>query len=225
MIEELLFSSSFVGILGSISLTYIHHTHCPLIICLLLNISLSHFITADNYLVQIQPYNFTSSKPKKDFTYESKSRKPKPRTAVSPPVPSTRTEASHTKTEVVTPSQSQKEISPMCYDIDVVKGSQYTVTNYSSKVDFPGDIVSNGLWSSHLKCAHAVFMCITVNTAAFLWLIVHTGLVFIFMTNCFFRQGQDKLQLHSKMSTYKQAKPSSFECVVSTPAVMDLSQI
>ena len=44
LIEELLSFSSFVGTLGSISLTSIHHTRCPLIICLLFNISLSHYL-------------------------------------------------------------------------------------------------------------------------------------------------------------------------------------
>ena len=180
LIEELLSFTFFVGMLGSISLTSIHHTRCPHIICLLFNISLSHFLTADNYLLQIQPYNFTSSKPKTDFTYESKPRKPKPGTAVSPAVPSTRTEANNTETEVLNPSKSQKEVSPMWYDIDVVEGSEYTVTNYSTKVDFPGDIVSSGLRCCRLKCAHAFFWCTTLNTAAFLWRIVHTGLVFIF---------------------------------------------
>ena len=122
-----------------------------------------------------------SSKHKMDFTYESKPHKPKPRAALSPAVPSTSTEADNTETGVVTPSKSQKEVSPIWYDVDVVKVSQYTVTNYSTKVDFPGDIVSNGLWPSHIKCAHAVFVCTTLNTAAFLWLIANTGFVLIFV--------------------------------------------
>ena len=76
------------------------------------------------------------------------------------------------------------------------------------------------------KVFTCIFWCTTLNTAAFLWRIAHTGLGLIFfLMNYFFRQGLDKLQVQYKMSTYNLAKPSCFECVVSSPVVMDFSQM
>ena len=73
---------------------------------------------ADNYLLQIQPYNFTASK------------KPEPK-------------ADATKGEgeesagAVAPATGQKEAVPQWYDVDVVRGTQYTVSGYNVKVDMP----------------------------------------------------------------------------------------
>ena len=157
LIEELLILSFFVGILGSISLTLIDHLLHSHHLSLLLNISLFHLLAADNYLLQIQPYNFTSSKPKTDSTSASTPSKTEAGKAVTPTAPSTKTEASDTGAGVLAPGTGQKEVPPTWYDVDVVKGTQYTVTGYSTKVDFPVDQVRCGR-RGMLKCACAFFM-------------------------------------------------------------------
>lgn len=73
--------------------------------------------SADTYLLQIQPYNFTSSKSKTEA---------KPETA-------TKSESD----DSAPPAVGQKEAVPQWYDVDVVKGTQYTVSGYSVKVDTP----------------------------------------------------------------------------------------
>ena len=70
------------------------------------------FPSADNYLLQIQPYNFSSSKSKAEAK-------------------------SDTKSDAEEPAASQKEALPQWYDVDVVKGTQYTVSGYNVKVDVP----------------------------------------------------------------------------------------
>lgn len=69
-------------------------------------------------MLQIQPYNFTSSKPKSDAKAEAAS------TTEDPTAPS---------------APGQKEALPQWYDVDVVKGTQYTVSGYNVKVDTPTD--------------------------------------------------------------------------------------
>lgn len=76
--------------------------------------------SADNYLLQIQPYNFTSSKSKPE---------PKP-DATKPESDDSAASAS---------AMGQKEAVPQWYDVDVVRGTQYTVSGYSVKVDMPTD--------------------------------------------------------------------------------------
>ena len=66
---------------------------------------------------------------------------------------------------------------------------------------------------------HSKHSCFPLANCAY-WACVN-----FFLMNYFFRQGLDKLQLQYKMSTYNLAKPSCFKCVVSSPAVMDLSQM
>ena len=73
---------------------------------------------ADNYLLQIQPYNFTSSK------------KPEPK-------PDAAKAEGDDSAGVVAPATGQKEAVPQWYDVDVVRGTQYTVSGYSVKVDVP----------------------------------------------------------------------------------------
>lgn len=81
--------------------------------------TLSCHYSADNYLLQIQPYNFTSSKSKPE---------PKPEAAKS--------EADDSSC-LVAPATGQKEAVPQWYDVDVVRGTQYTVSGYNFKVDTP----------------------------------------------------------------------------------------
>ena len=72
--------------------------------------------TADNYLLQIQPYNFTSSKAKSEAKPEgSKAESDEP----------------------AVPAGGVKEAVPQWYDVDVVRGTQYTVSGYNVKVDTP----------------------------------------------------------------------------------------
>lgn len=73
-------------------------------------------LAADNYLLQIQPYNFTSSKPKT----EAKPEGAKADSEDSTPAPG-----------------GQKEVAPQWYDVDVVRVTQYTVSGYNVKVDTP----------------------------------------------------------------------------------------
>lgn len=81
---------------------------------------------ADNYLLQIQPYNF-NSKPKVDSSTKE------------PATPSNKTDAEDGGACVVAPATGQKEVAPQWYDVDVVKGTQYTVTGYTIKMDIPQD--------------------------------------------------------------------------------------
>ncbi len=49
---------------------------------------------------------------------------------------------------MVAPATGQKEAVPQWYDVDVVRGTQYTVSGYNVKVDVPtdqGQEVSNEL--------------------------------------------------------------------------------
>ena len=86
--------------------------------------------------MQIQPYNFTPSKTKTDSTSASTTNKTEPNEAVTLAVPSTKTEVNDTNTGVDAQGTDQMEVPPMWYDIDVVNGTEYTVTDYSTNVDF-----------------------------------------------------------------------------------------
>ena len=76
--------------------------------------ALSHTTTADSYLLQIQPYNFaTTHKPKTEGT------------AIK--ADSDQSESGN----VVAPATGQKEAPPQWYDVEMVKGTQFTVTGYN----------------------------------------------------------------------------------------------
>ena len=77
--------------------------------------------TADCYLLQIQQYNVTTS-----------TLKPKTEGAAIK-ADADQSEAS----SVVAPATGQKEAPPQWYDIDVAKGTQYTVTGYQVPVEDP----------------------------------------------------------------------------------------
>lgn len=81
----------------------------------------SSFPPADTYLLQIQPYNFsgTTQKPKTEGT-----------TIKADP------DQSDTS-NVVAPATGQKEAVPQWYDVDIVKGTQFTVTGYNIASDTP----------------------------------------------------------------------------------------
>ena len=92
--------------------------------CVSMCVCLYHFSfpSADNYLLQIQPYNFTSSKAKVE---------PKPDPTTKP--------ESDDSPSTVAPATGQKEAVPQWYDVDVVRGTQYTVSGYNVKVETPTD--------------------------------------------------------------------------------------
>ena len=69
----------------------------------------------------------------------------------------------------------------------------------------------------HFLVYHSKHSCFPLANCAY-WACVN-----FFLMNYFFRQGLDMLQVQYKRSTCNLAKPSCFECVVTTPAVMDLS--
>ena len=76
--------------------------------------------TLDHYLLQIQPYNF-NSKPKTEAT---------PKTEGAPktdPQPS----ESKAEEEEGGSGAAPKDTPPQWYDVDVIKGTQCTVTGYS----------------------------------------------------------------------------------------------
>ena len=79
-----------------------------------------------------------------DSTYATTPSMTEPGKAVAPGTPSTKTEVNEIEAGVVAPGTSQKEVSPNWYDVDVVKGTQYTVTGYSMKLDIPRDQVRCG---------------------------------------------------------------------------------
>ena len=77
--------------------------------------------TADTYLLQIQPYNFSGS-----------TQKPKTEGATIK-ADSDQSDAGN----VVAPATGQKEAVPQWYDVDVVKGTQFTVTGYNVATETP----------------------------------------------------------------------------------------
>ena len=95
--------------------------------------------------MQIQPYNFMPSKSKTDSTSASTTSKTEPNEAVALAAPSTKTEVNGTNTGVDAPGTDQMEVTLTWYDIDVVNGTEYTVTGYSTNVDFRMDQVRCGL--------------------------------------------------------------------------------
>ena len=143
LIGEHFFFSYFIDILWSYPylLLIVHHF---LITSLLFNTSSSHFFIVDNYLLQIQPYNFMPSKAKTDSTSASTTSKTEPNEAVALAAPSTMTEVNDTNTGVDAPGTEQMEVTPTWYDVDVVNGIEYTVTDYSTNVDFRMDQVRCG---------------------------------------------------------------------------------
>ncbi len=83
-------------------------------------VKFTHKHTADHYLLQIQPYNF-NSKPKTEATPKTEGA-PKP-----DPQPS----ASKAEGEEGGSGTVPKDTPPQWYDVDVIKGTQCTVTGYS----------------------------------------------------------------------------------------------
>ena len=79
--------------------------------------------SADSYLLQVQPYELTSVP-----------QKPKTEGAA---IKADGDQSSAGNT--VTPATGQKEAVPHWYDVDQVKGTQFTVTGYSVPVDMPTD--------------------------------------------------------------------------------------
>ena len=94
--------------------------------------------------MQIQPYNFMPSKAKTDSTSASTISKTEPNEAVTLAAPSTKTEVNDANTGVDAPGTDQTEVHPTWYDVDVVNGTVYTVTDYSTNVDFRMDQVRCG---------------------------------------------------------------------------------
>ena len=83
--------------------------------------SLSLSSPADTYLLQIQPYNFSGS-------------------AQKPKTEGTTIKADADQSEagnVVAPATGQKEAVPQWYDVEVVKGTQFTVTGYNIPSETP----------------------------------------------------------------------------------------
>lgn len=78
--------------------------------------------SADSYLLQIQQYNVAAS-----------SQKPKAEGGAI------KTDADVSEGGSVTPATGQKEAPPQWYDVDVVKGTQFTVTGYQVPVPDTGD--------------------------------------------------------------------------------------
>ena len=72
--------------------------------------------------------------------------------AMRPSSPSDKTEANYTGASVVVaPGTGQKEVPTTWYDVNIVNGTQYTVTSYSTKkLYFPMDQVRCGLGSVHV---------------------------------------------------------------------------
>lgn len=83
--------------------------------------SLPPSLPADTYLLQIQPYNFSGS-----------AQKPKTEGATIK-ADSDQSDAGN----VVAPATGQKEAVPQWYDVDVVKGTQFTVTGYNVATETP----------------------------------------------------------------------------------------
>ena len=75
---------------------------------------------ADQYLLQIQPYNF-NSKPKTDAVAKAEQT------------------AGKGEGEEGVAAAGQKEAAPQWYDVDVIKGTQCTVTGYTIKKETPPD--------------------------------------------------------------------------------------
>lgn len=78
-------------------------------------------LPADTYLLQIQPYNFSGT-----------TQKPKTEGATIK-ADSDQSDAGN----VVAPATGQKEAVPQWYDVDVVKGTQFTVTGYNVPAETP----------------------------------------------------------------------------------------
>ena len=143
LIGEHLFFSYFIDILWSIPLPFIDRPSLSNHLSPF-NTSSSHFFIADNYLLQIQPYNFMPSKAKTDSTSASTTSKTEPNEAVALAAHSTKTKVNDTNTGVDAPGTDQTEVTPTWYDVDVVNGTEYTVTDYSTNVDFRMDQVRCG---------------------------------------------------------------------------------
>lgn len=78
--------------------------------------------SADSYLLQVQPYEFTSV-PQKPQT-EGAAIKAADNDALS-------------AGNAVTPATGQKEVVPQWFDVEVVKATQFTVTGYTVSVESP----------------------------------------------------------------------------------------
>ena len=86
-----------------------------------MSFSLPPSLSADTYLLQIQPYNFSGS-----------TQKPKTEGATI------KADADQSDAgNVVAPATGQKEAVPQWYDVDVVKGTQFTVTGYNVATETP----------------------------------------------------------------------------------------
>ena len=109
------------------------------------------FLLENNYLLQIQPYDICLSKSGMDLTAPSKTMLGN---VVAPVIP-TKTEAIDNGTNVAVPDTALMEISSRWYDVDLVEGTKYTVTGYSTKLDSHVNQVRCGFKSSAVRvCPH-----------------------------------------------------------------------
>lgn len=82
--------------------------------------------SADNYLLQIQPYHLAAAA-------AASTALSKPKTEGTAIKATDQSDAAN----VVAPATGQKEAVPQWYDVNLVKGTQFTVTGYSVPVDTP----------------------------------------------------------------------------------------
>ena len=113
--------------------------------------------SADTYLLQIQPYNFSGAP-----------HKPKTEGATI------KADADQSDAgNVIAPATGQKEAVPQWYDVDVVKGTQFTVTGYNVATETPptpAQATPTTAANGQEVCATFLILCMSADLHQFLYI-------------------------------------------------------